>query len=37
LFGDDSKWALARLVRALVAERDELKGKLENIEQLDFA
>jgi hypothetical protein len=25
----DSRWALARSVRALVAERDELKGKLE--------
>jgi hypothetical protein len=33
----DNRWALARSVRALVAERDELKGKLKSIEQLGFA
>jgi hypothetical protein len=30
----DSRWALARSVRALVAERDALKEKLESTEQL---
>jgi hypothetical protein len=33
----DSRWALARAVRALLAERDVLKEKLESIEQLDSA
>jgi hypothetical protein len=33
----DSRWALARAVRALVVERDVLKEKLDGIEQLDSA
>jgi hypothetical protein len=33
----DSRWALARAVRALVVERDVLKEKLDSIEQLDSA
>ena len=32
----DSRWALARSVRALVAERDALKGKLESSEQVEI-
>ncbi len=33
----DSRWALARAVRAFVAERDAFKQKLDSIEQLDSA
>ena len=33
----DSRWALARSVRALVAERDALKEKLDGIEPLNSA
>ena len=33
----DSRWALARSVRALVAERDALKEKLDGIEPLASA
>jgi hypothetical protein len=33
----DSRWALARSVRALIAERDVLKEKLESTGQLDPA
>ena len=33
----DSRWALARAVRALVAERDVLKEKADSIGQLNSA